>query len=121
MSRYTGRQTVISVGDKGVFRLATYEDLTYATTVKILIFAKATYDADTVDPTPLAALDAEVSSLSPVSPAWKIQAENPGTIFTAEGFYVLRSYAEWGSEGRSVLGAPVEVFVTRGSGTIPTP
>jgi hypothetical protein len=112
---YTGRESVLSVGDKGVFRLSTFEDLSAATVVKILVYTKAAYDADTVDPTPLAALTAAVSLVLPQAPTWKIQAENTGGIFTAEGWHVLRSYAEW-ADGRKVLGAPVEVFVTRGSG-----
>jgi len=116
MAILTGKEITISIGDKGVIRLSTYIDLLSATAIKVYIYTQATFAADIVDPVPMATISAVLSSTLPRAPAWKIEAANPGTIFTTEGTYIFRAYAEW-ADGRKVLGAPVEVFVTRGSGT----
>lgn len=113
MSYLDGKNPTLSVGDTGVIRVPTYVDQTGVTARSLKVYTVAEFESDNVDPIPLATVVAREVTDTPGAPLWEIEADNPGTLFSSEGEYILRAWVQWGVQG--VHGTPVRIFVTRGS------
>jgi len=109
-SQYLGGQKVLSVGDEGKLRLATFHNLLNTSGWKIEVYAAATFQASS-SPVPIADLTA--ISLGDVDGT--IEADNNGSIFPGEGWYILRSFVEFPGD-KGVHGDPVKIYVNKGKG-----
>ena len=104
-----GKETVVSVGDRGTFKVATGTDLTGTGSKYVYIYTETAWEDG--DP-PTKELVATASNPEDGI----LEADMAADTFTIAGKHYLRSGVTFANG--EVLGAPAEVMVTRGKGTV---
>lgn len=112
MSQLLGNDKTLSIGDKGKIQAVTYQNLAGVSVMKIKIYTETEWKT-VASPNPITGGVLTATAVGG-DPDGTIEADNPGTIFTVEGWYVLRSYLEL-SGAKPVHGDPVRFYVSKGS------